>query len=53
MHLFWRKEYANTPIEDIVDLTGFNRAAIYSRFGGKQGLFLAMLTRYRDQVPGA
>lgn len=50
MRLFWARGYAQTPIEEIVAVTGFNRAAIYNRFGGKRGLFLAMLERYRDQV---
>lgn len=50
MRLFWARGYDQTPIEDIVAVTGFNRAAIYGRFGGKRGLFLAMLERYRDQV---
>lgn len=50
MRLFWAKGYAQTPIEEIVAVTGFNRAAIYSRFGGKRGLFLAMLARYRRCV---
>ncbi|WP_111747174.1 TetR/AcrR family transcriptional regulator [Salinisphaera orenii] len=50
MRLFWAKGYAQTPIEEIVTVTGFNRAAIYSRFGGKRGLFLAMLDRYRHRV---
>lgn len=31
-------------------MTGFNRAAIYNRFGGKRRLFLAMLERYRERV---
>lgn len=50
MRLFWAQGYAQTPIEDIVAVTGFNRAAIYGRFGGKRHLFLAMLERYREQV---
>ena len=50
MRLFWARGYAQIPIEEIVAVTGFNRAAIYNRFGGKRGLFLAMLERYRDQV---
>jgi TetR/AcrR family transcriptional repressor of nem operon len=50
MRLFWARGYAQIPIEEIVAITGFNRAAIYNRFGGKRGLFLAMLERYRDQV---
>lgn len=50
MRLFWARGYAQTSIEEIVAVTGFNRAAIYNRFGGKRALFLAMLQRYRAQV---
>lgn len=50
MRLFWARGYAQTPVEEIVAVTGFNRAAIYNRFDGKRGLFLAMLERYRDRV---
>lgn len=50
MRLFWARGYAQTPIEEIVAVTGFNRAAIYDRFGGKRSLFLAMLERYRERI---
>lgn len=50
MQLFWQKGYFNTSIDDFITHVGFNRAAIYKHFGGKQGLFLAMLKRYRQQV---
>jgi len=50
MHLFWQKGYFSVSIEDIIETTGFNRAAIYKHFGGKDGLFLAMLIRYRNHV---
>jgi len=50
MQLFWKRGFFNTSIEDVVEATGFNRAAIYKYFGGKEGLFLAMLKRYRDQM---
>lgn len=52
MRLFWAKGYGGAPIEEIVEATGFNRAAIYKRFGGKHELFLAMLSRYREHVTG-
>lgn len=50
MTLFWEKGYFSVSIEDIIEATGFNRAAIYKHFGGKDGLFLAMLNRYRNHV---
>jgi TetR/AcrR family transcriptional regulator, transcriptional repressor for nem operon len=50
MTLFWEKGYFNTSIDDITVVTGFNRAAIYKYFGGKDQLFLAMLERFRKNV---
>lgn len=50
MQLFWEKGFFNTSIEEILEVTGFNRAAIYKHFGDKKGLFLAMLKRYRAQI---
>src|SRR5271156_3321334 len=50
MILFWKKGYFNTSIDDITVVTGFNRAAIYKYFGGKEQLFLAMLERFRKNV---
>src|SRR3990167_10863057 len=50
MQLFWEKGFFNTSIEEILEVTGFNRAAIYNHFGDKKGLFIAMLQRYRAQI---
>ena len=50
MILFWEKGYFSITIEDIITATGFNRAAIYKYFNGKDGLFLAMLKRYQCHV---
>lgn len=50
MQLFWEKGLFSTSIDDIVETTGFNRAAIYNFFGGKHNLFLEMLKRYRQKV---
>jgi TetR/AcrR family transcriptional repressor of nem operon len=50
MNLFWEKGFFNASIEDITHVTGFNRAAIYKNFGGKDGLFLAMLKRFKSQI---
>ncbi len=48
--LFWEKGYFDTSIHDLVDVTGYNRAALYKHFGGKLGLFHAMLQRFRGKV---
>lgn len=50
MLLFWERGYFNTSIHDLIATTGFNRAALYKHFGGKHGLFLAMLQRFRSKV---
>jgi TetR/AcrR family transcriptional repressor of nem operon len=52
MHLFWEKGYEATSIRDIVERTGVNQFGIYSLYGDKHGLFLAVLDRYRDQIVG-
>jgi TetR/AcrR family transcriptional repressor of nem operon len=48
--LFLEKGYFDTNIHDLVAVTGFNRAALYKHFGGKVGLFHAMLQRFRGKV---
>lgn len=50
MLLFWERGYFNTSIADLITTTGFNRAALYKNFGGKHGLFVAMLQRFRAKV---
>jgi len=50
MHLFWEKGYEATSIRDIVEETGVNQFGIYSLYGDKQGLFLAVLDHYRDNI---
>jgi TetR/AcrR family transcriptional repressor of nem operon len=50
MLLFWEQGYFHTSIQDLTAATGFNRAALYKHFGGKHGLFLAMLQRFRGKV---
>lgn len=48
MSLFWQKGYFNAPINELVKVSGLSRAAIYKQFGGKEGFFVAMLERYRQ-----
>lgn len=47
--LFWRRGYAHTSIEDVVQATGMNRYALYNAFGGKRELFLAALDDYYNE----
>ena len=44
--LFWRRGYDETSIEDLVNATGFNRYALYNKFGGKREIFIAALDAY-------
>ena len=50
MHLFWRKGYYDTSIEDLVQHVGVSRYGLYSVFGSKHRLFLAALDRYCETV---
>jgi TetR/AcrR family transcriptional repressor of nem operon len=50
MNLFWEKGYFNTTIEDIIEATGLNRAALYKYVGDKETLFLKMLERFRKNI---
>jgi TetR/AcrR family transcriptional repressor of nem operon len=53
MLLFWEKGYEATSMRDIVERTGVNQFGIYSLYGGKQELFLAVLDRYRERIVGS
>src|SRR5260221_694659 len=50
MNLFWEKGYFNTTIEDIIAVTGLNRASLYKYGGGKDELFVKMLKRFRKNI---
>lgn len=41
--LFIRKGYENVSIDEIIRLVGGSKATIYARFGGKKGLFEAVI----------
>lgn len=47
MRLFWERGYFDTSVDDLVAGTGLSRAAIYSAFGSKEQLFVALLERFR------
>ena len=48
--VFWRYGYEATSIQQLVDATGVNRFGLYDAFGSKEGLFLAVLDKYRDEM---
>ncbi len=41
--LFIEKGYANVTIDEIIRLVGGSKATLYARFGGKEGLFDAVI----------
>ncbi|RJL33165.1 TetR/AcrR family transcriptional regulator [Bailinhaonella thermotolerans] len=46
LEAFWRKGYAATSAQDLVDSTGLGRGSLYNAFSSKRGLFLEALRRY-------
>jgi TetR/AcrR family transcriptional repressor of nem operon len=50
MSVFWQSGYQATSVQDLVDATGVNRGSLYSTFGDKRGLFLAVLDRYSERI---
>lgn len=48
MHVFWRKGYEATSIQDLVDATGLNRGSLYNTFDSKDGLFSTVCERYEQ-----
>lgn len=50
MRVFWRKGYAATSVQDLVDGTGLSRSSLYNTFESKQGLFQQALRRYHGET---
>ncbi|MFB7941179.1 TetR/AcrR family transcriptional regulator [Streptomyces sp. NPDC056049] len=48
MSVFWRKGYAATTPQDLVDEIGIGKGSLYNTFGSKHALFERALARYRD-----
>ncbi|ADT98422.1 MULTISPECIES: TetR/AcrR family transcriptional regulator [Mycolicibacterium] len=47
--VFARKGLTGAALEEIADAAGFTRGAIYSQFGAKEKLFLAVVDRQRER----
>lgn len=47
--IFARKGLSGAALEDIADAAGYTRGAIYSHFGAKEELFLAVIDRQRQR----
>lgn len=50
MEAFWAHGYEATSMQDLVDVTGVNRASLYATYGDKRELFLASLREYDQTV---
>jgi TetR/AcrR family transcriptional regulator, transcriptional repressor for nem operon len=50
MQLFWRKGYAATSVEDLVEALNLSRSSLYDTFGDKRTLFLEALKLYSRGV---
>lgn len=50
MHVFWKKGYAATSIQDLTEGTGLSRSSLYNSFESKHGLFRHALRRYHTQT---
>lgn len=50
METFWARGYDATSMQDLVDVTGVNRASLYATYGDKRDLFLASLKNYDEAV---
>lgn len=50
MEAFWARGFEATSMQDLVDVTGVNRASLYATYGDKRDLFLAALRKYDSGV---
>lgn len=49
LNLFWKKGYAATSMQDLVDAMGINRSSIYDTYGNKENLFEKTIQYYRSK----
>ena len=47
MHVFWRRGYGATSMQDLAQATGVLRGSLYHAYGDKQAIFLLAFARYR------
>jgi TetR/AcrR family transcriptional repressor of nem operon len=52
MRAFWRRGYAATSVDDLMEATGLARQSLYRTFGGKRALFLRAVDYYGQNVTG-
>jgi TetR/AcrR family transcriptional regulator, transcriptional repressor for nem operon len=50
MHFFWENGFGAASIDALVKDIGTTRFSLYQQFGGKEGLYAAVLDHYSDHV---
>jgi len=50
MHAYWKSDPADVSINAICGMAGASKPAIYRQFGNEDGLMLAALNRYAEEV---
>ena len=50
MHLFWKKGYESTSLQDLIQAMNLSKSSFYQAFGSKHQLFLRSIKLYRDSV---
>ncbi|MDR5897600.1 TetR/AcrR family transcriptional regulator [Halomonas vilamensis] len=50
MDTFWRLGYHHASLRDLLAAMGISRSSLYQLYGNKEALFLAVLSRYREQL---
>jgi len=45
-HVFWKKGFNSTSMNDLVEATGLNKHSMYGEFKSKEGLFLECIDNY-------
>jgi len=53
MHVFWRRGYASTSMQDLAQATGVLRGSLYNAYGDKQSIFLLAFARYKRRYLAA
>ena len=48
--LFLKNGYENTSVDEIIQKAGGSKSHVYQEFGGKEGLFLAVVSHLCDKV---
>jgi len=50
MGVFWRKGFAGTSTDDLLEAMGIGRQSLYNTFGDKKALYLKTLEVYQDRM---